>query len=244
MLKPDQHFISDIVNKLKGQCYNKIDISNIEDFPLNAKQCLYVADWQRGKMVYQKDLDKMLGYNKNEFTLEKILEIAHPEDLGVVRRITQAVVNHLTNHTQFSRDNTSQIITYRFRKKDGTYLKILRQSTLFEKTSDGALKSNLSLLTDISSIDTSNTVTWDFIAPQVEKDAFRNEIYKEFSNLFSKREKTVIELLHRNLISKDIAEKLFISPHTVLTHRRNILQKAKCNNTADLLIFCKKIGVL
>ncbi len=244
MLKPNQQFINDIKIRLKDYYCNKNDVTNIEQFPLNAKQCLYVADWQNAKIVYQRNVDKILGYNNIEFTLEKILGIAHPEDLDVVRRITQAIVYHLTNHTQFSYDDTFLLISYRFRKKDGSYLKILRQSTLFEKVKGGALKSNLSLLTDISSIDTSSTVTWDFIAPQVEKDAFRDEIYKEFSDLFSVREKEVIKLIASNDTTKQIAVALFISEHTVYTHRKNILKKANCRNAKELIEFCKSIGAL
>jgi len=38
----------------------------------------------------------------------------------------------------------------------------------------------------------------------------------------------------------EIAEKLFLSPHTVNTHRKNILQKLGVNNTAAIVMYAVK----
>lgn len=51
----------------------------------------------------------------------------------------------------------------------------------------------------------------------------------------SEREKEVIGLLVQGLSSYEIAEKLFLSKHTVDTHRRNILRKTDSKNTAHLI---------
>lgn len=51
----------------------------------------------------------------------------------------------------------------------------------------------------------------------------------------SQREKEVAALLMRGLSSRKIAEELFLSRHTIDTHRRNILHKLKLKSTIDLL---------
>ncbi|MFV9550476.1 LuxR C-terminal-related transcriptional regulator [Algibacter sp. PT7-4] len=244
MIKTNSNFINEIASKLKTLDFHKNDFSNIENFPLNAKQCLYVIDWQDAKISYQRDIEKILGYSEEEFNLENILSIAHPEDLNLIKRITQAVVNHLTNSTCYSLENSSLNLTYRFRKKDNTYAKILRQSSLFEATTNGKMKSNLSLLTDISFFDNSNTVQWEFNAPHIEQEAFKQEVYKEFTTFFTPREEEIIKLISSQINTKSIAEKLFISEHTVYSHRKNILKKSNCHNANELIEFCIKIGVL
>tara|TARA_A100000171_G_C2128077_1_gene144861 strand:+ start:159 stop:893 length:735 start_codon:yes stop_codon:yes gene_type:complete len=244
MFKDTETFIKDVRDTFRNEAAKEIDISRVEKFPLNYTQCFYVVDWQTSKIIFNKNVENILGYSSEEFTLEKILTIAHPDDFHVVKRLTQAIVNHLVKYDGVEFGKTSLNITYRFKKKDGTYIKLLRQSSFFKGTEDGDFRSNLSLLTDISFIENSDIVHWDFIAPEIEQESLKKKVYEEFSNLFSNREKNVIDLLHKNFTSNEIAEKLYISPHTVITHRKNILRKAQCTNTEDLISFCHKVGVL
>ena len=51
----------------------------------------------------------------------------------------------------------------------------------------------------------------------------------------SAREKEIIALLAQGLSSHDIAEQLFLSEHTIKTHRRNIIHKMGVKNTAELI---------
>lgn len=51
----------------------------------------------------------------------------------------------------------------------------------------------------------------------------------------SDREIEIVKLLLEGKTSREIADKLFISKHTVNTHRRNILDKAGVNTTGELL---------
>lgn len=51
----------------------------------------------------------------------------------------------------------------------------------------------------------------------------------------TKREKEVLQLIGEGLTNNQIAEKLFISPLTVDSHRKNLLTKFNVNNTASLI---------
>lgn len=53
----------------------------------------------------------------------------------------------------------------------------------------------------------------------------------------TKREIEVIKLITEELTTSEISEKLFISPRTVDSHRRNLLQKIGVKNTAGLVKF-------
>lgn len=58
------------------------------------------------------------------------------------------------------------------------------------------------------------------------------------------RELEVLDLLSRGLGSKEIAEKLFISPHTVEYHRRQMLKKTDSRNIAELIGNAYRLGIL
>lgn len=51
----------------------------------------------------------------------------------------------------------------------------------------------------------------------------------------TRREKEVLRLIAEGLTNPQIAEKLFISPLTVDSHRKNLLTKFNVNNTASLI---------
>ncbi len=53
--------------------------------------------------------------------------------------------------------------------------------------------------------------------------------------LLTRREKEVLELISEGLTNAEIAGKLFIGATTVITHRKNILEKFNVSNTAALV---------
>lgn len=52
----------------------------------------------------------------------------------------------------------------------------------------------------------------------------------------SERELEILELIAQGLTNKEIADKKFISSHTVATHRKNLMKKFKAKNNVDLVI--------
>ncbi len=58
------------------------------------------------------------------------------------------------------------------------------------------------------------------------------------------REIEIIKAISNGLKSEEIAEQLFISPHTVLTHRKNILKKLGVNNTNQLIKYATKQQII
>ncbi len=53
----------------------------------------------------------------------------------------------------------------------------------------------------------------------------------------SQREKEIVGCIVKGMTNKEIAEKLFISVHTVITHRRNITRKLQIHSAAGLTIY-------
>ena len=61
------------------------------------------------------------------------------------------------------------------------------------------------------------------------KDALKNK------PVLTRREKEILKLLYEGLTGPQIAEKLFLSPLTVETHRKNLMQKLNVNSVQQLL---------
>ena len=55
--------------------------------------------------------------------------------------------------------------------------------------------------------------------------------------ILSRREKEILALIAEGYTSPQIAEKIYVSPHTVDTHRKNLLTKLDVKNTATLIKF-------
>lgn len=68
----------------------------------------------------------------------------------------------------------------------------------------------------------------------LEQYASANDAIKN-APVLTRREKEVLQLLYDGLNGPQIAEKLFLSPYTVETHRKNLMQKLNVNTTQLLL---------
>lgn len=75
---------------------------------------------------------------------------------------------------------------------------------------------------------------------QIEDYLFLNKnkntpLYDNGRIPISPREKEVLQLVADGFSSKQIADRLFISNHTAISHRKNLIEKFKVKNTAQLI---------
>jgi DNA-binding NarL/FixJ family response regulator len=61
-------------------------------------------------------------------------------------------------------------------------------------------------------------------------------------NPLTDKEIQILRKLLLGLSSKQVADQLFISKHTVDTHRRNILKKLDVQNSIEAVIYCRSMG--
>ncbi len=62
--------------------------------------------------------------------------------------------------------------------------------------------------------------------------------------ILSERELEIISLIADGYTNQQVAEKLFLSAHTVNTHRKNIMQKLGVNNTAGIVMYAVKANLV
>lgn len=65
---------------------------------------------------------------------------------------------------------------------------------------------------------------------------FNEEVEADQATKLSLREIEILKLISNGLTNNEIADKLYLSSHTVATHRKNLMRKLKAKNNVDLVI--------
>ena len=203
-------------------------------------QAFYEVDWSKKCLIGSCGFEELLDRNSHELTfLDIIHNLIHPEDRKKVQTIIQELwINTLTPNYLDKKTLLNAIlkISYRIRKKNGSYIKVLR-STKFSKVNEKNIPiSNFSLLTDITKFDTSKEVKWEtkFFTPHEESGTI-SKLHKMLKPELTIRECEVMELLKTGTSTKEIAQKLFISEETVKSHKKSLFQKFSCRNSIELI---------
>ena len=68
--------------------------------------------------------------------------------------------------------------------------------------------------------------------------------YEGSDERLSTREIEILVCVCRGLSNQEIADELFISKRTVDKHRANILEKTGCKNTASLVVYAVRHGLV
>jgi DNA-binding CsgD family transcriptional regulator len=125
-------------------------------------------------------------------------------------------------------------------KKNGEKIHVLVQSVpvLFNAKMEVILI--LVICTDISSLKPDRTFTHYIIdssdTDQIKKIVINHPNDESDSYLEpSPAEKKVLGFLSEGLSSKQIAEKLYLSEHTIKNHRKNMLKKFDCTSSSGLI---------
>jgi two-component system, NarL family, response regulator NreC len=63
-------------------------------------------------------------------------------------------------------------------------------------------------------------------------------------DLLTDREKEVLQLIAEGKTNKEIATILELSPHTVETHRQNLMQKLDLHNTAEIVLYAVRKNIV
>ena len=88
---------------------------------------------------------------------------------------------------------------------------------------------------------------FDYLLQPISIDELKITLQRfniRFKIKLGNRELQIIREISNGLSSQNIGEKLCISRHTVDTYRRSILVKADCQNTAQLIKFALKSGLI
>ncbi|MEN9743814.1 MAG: hypothetical protein RLZZ65_1619 [Bacteroidota bacterium] len=78
----------------------------------------------------------------------------------------------------------------------------------------------------------------------IDLDDLQSEVFSCNPISLSERENEIITLIAEGQTNEQIADLLFLSKHTVNTHRKNIMSKLGVKNTAGIVMYAVKTGLV
>ncbi len=182
------------------------------------------------------DMDRIVTED-SRFFAERI----HPDDLPAVHRNGIECLRFMFAHRELIPDGKF-LEEYRIGIA-GRYVRVVEQFQVLEQDRRGNIWLTLSVL-DLSP----NQGPFDGVRCQLFD--FRNGRTIAFaggersSDPLSEREREILRLIGRGRLSKEIADELSISVHTVNTHRQRILGKLRVDNSMEAVRYAAERGLL
>lgn len=209
------------------------------------RQFFFICDLIQLKIIYTSTGSReLLGVDPGQVNPATFYIRTHPD---VLRRhnIARTKLFNLGQEMYISKQPYCILSTnLKFLNAFNEYSEFLVQCYLFYSEIPYRTVYLLQVVTDISAI---NPIKYGYqFYLGTDKSFFRYPDAKLLheGHVFSKREYEIINLLAEGRNSRQISEKLFLSVHTVNTHRRNILKKSESLSTNELILSLKERGVI
>lgn len=179
----------------------------------------------------------VLGYTQDEFGIECLMDNIHPDDKAYFLNFEHRVVEFF-KALPFDKAGKYKVqYDIRVKTKDNRYVRLLHQALQIDYDEKNYYRT-LSLHTDISHIKKEGEPCFSLIGLDGEPSYYNIQdanLYTKSSNQFTKRERQILKCIVEGKGSKEIADELYISQHTVNVHRKNILFKASARTTVELV---------
>jgi len=227
-----------------GICRNDPFILDLEKYMTLNDQFFMVGDVITMNFPFTSSRSlEMIGVPPSELSLYHLFQATHPHDMerhSRARAQLMKIVQELYTAKKGSYLVSTEFLTIR---PDGCYRNILKQAYLFYSDVPYSTVFIFLLHTNIDQFHKRNGYH-QYAGNDMSNFRLPDEKLLLLGPQFSAREFEIIKLLEEGLSSDQIGKKLFISPHTVNTHRRNMLRKAGKINTADLVYSLHEQGAL
>jgi len=207
-------------------------------------QFLYVADIIKMKILFtSQGCKKLIGIEPSDLTPYHFMEATHPDDLQRLNLGRTKIIKMAQN--LFINGNGPNLVStnFKIRTPSGNYSNFLIQGYLKYFPLPINTVFFLKIHTDI---DWSRKIKLGhhyYVGNDLSYFRYPDEEMLRMGNVFTRREFEIIGLIEGGYSTEQIADKLFLSPYTVNSHRRNILQKTKKANISELIYELKEQGL-
>lgn len=215
---------------------------------------IYLLDYTTGKYLIMSNSSQMLlGYKPNVFMDNGIgftINSYHKDDLQLYNE--KMFPDRLEILKAIAPDeHRNYVFSYSFRLKNskGKYVNLLQRNCFVKSASNGMPLLSLGMVINVEHFKKENPVI-QLVEKINAEDNSCEPVYKkvyylkEEEQLISKREKEILLWMAEGLTSSEIANKLFISEHTVINHRKNMLLKYGVNNVAALIAYALRNNII
>ncbi len=229
----------------KGIDLNDPLILELEEMMEANDQFLYIADIIQMKVLFTSNRSlQIIGIDPGEVSPYHFMEAVHKDDIQRLNLGRGKIIKMAQDLFIAEKGYGFLATNYRFRNPSGGFSDILVQGYIYYTKIP---YSTVFFLKVHTNIDWHKKIKHGYhYYAGTDLSWFRypdNDMLMK-GNVFSDREFEIIRLIASGLTSEEISNKLFISFHTVNTHRRNILEKSGKESVAELIYELKERGVL
>ena len=223
--------------QLKDYKFDVIQQKKLLDFFHVGEYYYFILNVRKSMFeMVSPEVEKVLGYSIDQFTLPFWGNLMHPDDLPYYLNFETAITNFFNSISGEKLFKYKIQHDFRFRKANGSYVRILNQFVIIEHESDNVR--TFVINTDISHLKKENTPVLSFIGLEGEPSYYNvdvKDIFKPSKPMFTKREKDILRALAKGMNSNEISDVFNISKHTVDSHRKNMLRKTEAKSTGEIL---------
>jgi hypothetical protein len=229
----------------KGIKSNDPLMVEVEKMMKENKQFFYIADIIQLKILYtSKGSKELIGIEPEEVTLYHFMEAVHPDEAQRLNRARSTVIKIGQELFIAGQGYSLMSSNYRFRNPTGGFSGVLVQGYLYYSSVPYKTVYFLKVHTNIDWCRHIKHGYYYYTGKDLSYFRYPDEKLLNESNIFTDREFEIIRLIESGLSTEQIAEKLFVSPFTINTHRRNILEKSGKPHISDLIYDLKENGLL
>ena len=251
-----------IINEIEKKVINILPTSSIEfdeiDYSILEKRkndwiklsevthsIVLVFDCYTNKFVFVSDnIPKLYGLDSRRLFIhghQPVIEVIHPDDIDYGLLVRKKIYSILRSFSNEEKRNYKAIHEMRIRNMRGEYIRIIEQEQVLELDKSG----NIWLMLSVIDVDASPES--EIIKSHLYNFKTGEQIFIDLSDTLDEpltnRELEVLRFMKKGLLSKEIAEALKVSINTVNSHRQNILQKLKANNSIEAVNFAQRLGL-
>ena len=210
----------------------------------------YSVDYATGRFRYvSPGIYRLLGCDRAGWQMggpQAAFERVHPDDRACVLDIYAEMNRELLRHPVEDRTELTFVFTCRVRTQLGHYLHLSHHLTFPTFDLHGKPTTDFALVSDITFLNVSQVCQLQvYHGPAADPSTRKSLLFARRGAVsFSKREIEILRLVAEGLDSHAIARRLFISYHTVCTHRKNLLHKAGVKGPVELVGYGRLVGLV
>jgi DNA-binding CsgD family transcriptional regulator len=220
-------------------------VIQLEEFTENNNQFFYIADLLQMKVLFSSSRSTtMIGIKPENLTPYHFMECTHPDDIQRLNLGRTKIIKMGQDLFITEKGSTILSTNFRMRGPEGKYSDFLIQCYIFFTSIPYKTVFFLKIHTNINWHKKIKHGYHYYLGNDLSWFRYPDDEFLSKGNVFSEREFEIIRSIESGMSSEEIAEKLFLSVHTVNTHRRNILEKAGKSHISDLIYELKERGLL
>jgi DNA-binding CsgD family transcriptional regulator len=217
---------------------------------------IYVLDYTSGKyLLISKSMKPMLGYDHQYFMdggLDLVFDNYEKKHFRLFNEeIFPDRLKILSGIPPVEHPNYVFSYNFQYRNKKGEMINLLQRNCFVKSDEQGNPLLSFGVISNVNHYLSVNPVIQ--VVEKIGEDGVLDEVNTIFKKsyylnkeqqLFTKRELELLRWMSEGLSSKELADKLFISEHTIIAHKRNMMQKLNASNITELVSFALKNQLL